>query len=122
MYCLAAITSAGEVLLGDEWVGDCDAIYDTCLREALTEDADVLGGWGATVVFTTTPLTAIAALGDSAFNGRTATYEAVTAPAPRASPTEAPAHTARRRRRYSRRMKAGAWGSRCAWRSGSMAK
>jgi peptidoglycan/LPS O-acetylase OafA/YrhL len=85
VYYLAALTGLGQVRMGDQWVGDCDPDYDAYLRRALTDDADVLGGRGATVVFTTTPLSVVAAmtdLGHTALGCRNATYQAVAAHRP----------------------------------------
>ncbi len=82
VYYLAALTGLGAVRMGDQWVGDCDPDYDAYLRGALTDDADVLGAGGATVVFTTTPLSPIAAMtdqGTTALVCRNATYRAVAA-------------------------------------------
>jgi peptidoglycan/LPS O-acetylase OafA/YrhL len=82
VYYLAAITELRQVRMGDQWVGDCDPAYDTYLQETLTEDADVLGARGATVVFTTTPLSAVAAVapqGDTSLDCRNATYRTVAA-------------------------------------------
>jgi peptidoglycan/LPS O-acetylase OafA/YrhL len=85
VYYLAAITGLGQVRMGDQWVGDCDPDYDAYLRTALRDDADVLGGGGATVVFTTTPLAVVAAMseqGHTALDCRNATYRAVAAHRP----------------------------------------
>jgi hypothetical protein len=80
IYYLAAITELRQARMGGEWVGDCDAVYDEYLRHALTQDADVLGARGATVVFTTTPRSVIAAMSDegaTALACRNATYRRV---------------------------------------------
>jgi len=80
IYYLAAITELRQARMGGEWVGDCDAVYDEYLRDALTQDADVLGARGATVVFTTTPRSVIAAMSDegaTALACRNATYQSV---------------------------------------------
>ncbi len=85
VYYLAAVTGLGQVRMGDLWVGDCDPDYDAYLRDALNHDADVLGAGGATVVFGTTPLSAVAAMteqGHTALDCRNATYRAVAAHRP----------------------------------------
>jgi hypothetical protein len=85
VYYLAALTGLGQVRMGDEWVGDCDPDYDAYLRRTLGGDADVLGAGGAKVVFTTTPLSVVAAmteLGHTALGCRNATYRAVAAHRP----------------------------------------
>jgi peptidoglycan/LPS O-acetylase OafA/YrhL len=85
VYYLAAITGLGHVRMGGAWVGDCDPAYDAYLRVTLTQDADVLGARGATVVFTTTPPSAISTLseeGRTALDCRDATYRAVAAHRP----------------------------------------
>jgi peptidoglycan/LPS O-acetylase OafA/YrhL len=85
VYYLAAVVDFGQVRLGDEWVGDCDPTYDAYLRDALTEDADVLGDGGAKVVFATTPASVAAVInegGMDALGCRNATYLAVAAHRP----------------------------------------
>jgi peptidoglycan/LPS O-acetylase OafA/YrhL len=85
LYYIAAVTGLGEVRMDGEWVGDCDPAYDAYLEETLTEDADILGARGATVVFTTTPPTPVAVLsanGHAALDCRDATYRAVAAHRP----------------------------------------
>ena len=85
VYYLAAVVDLGQVRLDGEWVGDCDAPFDAYLTDTLTEDADVLGERGATVVFTTTPATVAAALSERGFAAlgcRNATYREVVAHRP----------------------------------------
>jgi hypothetical protein len=55
VYYLAAGGGAAELRYRGGWVTECDDAYGTYLRDALRDDADVLGAGGATVALATTP-------------------------------------------------------------------
>jgi peptidoglycan/LPS O-acetylase OafA/YrhL len=55
VYYLAAGGGAAELRYRGEWLTECDDAYGTYLRNAMRQDADVLGAGGATVALATTP-------------------------------------------------------------------
>jgi peptidoglycan/LPS O-acetylase OafA/YrhL len=55
VYYLAAGGGAAELRYRGDWVTECDDVYSAYLRDALRDDADVLGAGGATVALATTP-------------------------------------------------------------------
>jgi peptidoglycan/LPS O-acetylase OafA/YrhL len=55
VYYLAAGGGAAELRYQGDWVTECDDVYRAYLRDALRDDADVLGAGGATVALATTP-------------------------------------------------------------------
>ena len=59
VYYIANAGGLGEQWIGDEWVTDCDAVFDTELEEQLGADVAALAATGATVILTTSPDVAI---------------------------------------------------------------
>jgi hypothetical protein len=55
VYYIAGGAGTDDFLVDGEWIAPCDEAYEDYLREALTEDVDILGARGATVVMATTP-------------------------------------------------------------------
>lgn len=59
VYYLANAGGLGDGLVDGEWVTDCDPAFDEVLERDLVDDAEVLAGSGARVVFATSPYVAI---------------------------------------------------------------
>ena len=55
VYYIAGGAGTDEFLVDGEWIAPCDDTYEDYLRDALIEDADILGARGATVILATTP-------------------------------------------------------------------
>jgi hypothetical protein len=56
VYYIASLNIREAMLLGGQWVADCDRPYDAYLRQALGDDIDVLASGGAKVAMATTPI------------------------------------------------------------------
>ncbi|HEY3141751.1 MAG TPA: acyltransferase family protein [Acidimicrobiales bacterium] len=89
VYYLANAGSPYQERIDGAWVWDCDPAYDAYLRDALSDDVELLGRGGATVLIATSPYTGFPeADSDQRVDCRNQTYRDLVAAGPGSSIVE----------------------------------